>query len=59
MKSKTIAAMVLAMSMVFTLVACGNQQAASSLESSGKSGEPAGVTITDMIGREVTVLPGS
>ena len=59
MKSKTIAAMVLAMSMVFTIVACGNQQAASSLESSGKSGEPAGVTITDMIGREVTVLPGS
>ena len=75
MKSKKVAAMVLAMVMIFTLAACGNHQAAQNPEnpektedieasggadgSDGASGEPAEVAITDMIGREVTVMPGS
>ena len=50
MKVKKLLSLVLAMVMVFSLCACGGQEIS--------SGEVE-VTVTDMIGREVTVKPGS
>lgn len=56
MKFKKIAAFAMVLVMIFTLCACGSQeQTASPTEAK----ETAEITITDMIGREVTVTPGS
>ena len=69
MKTKKITALVLALIMLLSLCACGSQSAAPAATESPTSevpaesevpvAEPEEITITDMIGREVTVTPGS
>ena len=62
MKSKKLLPLFLAIMMIASLCACGNSsQVASSPEISPviSPAESAEITITDMIGREVTVTPGS
>lgn len=69
MRAKTFAALLLAVSIVVSLCACGSQRGESSTVTTAPSqvtgnAEPtspsaAEITITDMIGREVTVTPGS
>ena len=64
MKTKKITALVLALIMLLSLCACGSQNAAPAAteapaESEVPVAEPEEITITDMIGREVTVTPGS
>ena len=69
MKTKKITALVLALIMLLSLCACGSQSAAPAAtespasevpaESEVPAAEPEEITITDMIGREVTVTPGS
>ena len=61
MNIKSILAMVLVIAMLFSLCACGEQPATepSLTEGSNVSVESEEITITDMIGREVTVVPGS
>ena len=66
MKTKKITALVLALIMLLSLCACGSQSAATEspateapAESEVPAAEPEEITITDMIGREVTVTPGS
>ena len=57
MNAKNLFAFLLAFLMVFSLCACGQQDAVET-----QPNEPSGelsVTVTDMIGREVTVVPGS
>ena len=54
MKLKRILSLVLVLCVVFALVACGNDAS----EEWGKS-ETAEITVTDMIGRELIVTPGS
>jgi len=64
---KRIVSMILAMLMLLSLCACGQQEAAQvqKEEPAAAAPETAGteesteVTITDMIGREVTIVPGS
>ena len=68
---KKIITLLLALAMVFSLAACGNQAAqpaettAAATEAATTEGateaatESAEITVTDMIGREVTVIPGS
>lgn len=69
MKTKKITALILALIMLLSLCACGSQNAAPTAtetpaadtpaESEVPAAEPEEITITDMIGREVTVTPGS
>ena len=56
MKFKKIAAFAMVLVMIFTLCACGSQE---QMASPTEAKETAEITITDMIGREVTVTPGS
>ena len=59
---KRIVSLLLAMLMIAALCACGKQEVTevetAAPETTGAA-EPAEVTITDMIGREVTIIPGS
>ncbi len=69
MKNKNFAALLLALAMMFSLCACGSQSApaqdtpqpseAQEQESAAPSEAPSEITVTDMIGRELTVTPGS
>ena len=69
MKTKNIPALILALIMLLSLCACGSQNTAPTAtespaadtpaESEVPAAEPEEITITDMIGREVTVTPGS
>lgn len=69
MKTKKITALILALIMLLSLCACGSQNTAPTAteapaadtpaESEDPATEPEEITITDMIGREVTVTPGS
>lgn len=66
MKTKKITALVLALIMLLSLCACGSQSAATEspateapAESEIPAAEPEEITITDMIGRKVTVIPGN
>ena len=69
MKIKNFAALLLALAMMFSLCACGSQSApaqdtpqpseAQEQESAAPSEVPSEITVTDMIGRELTVTPGS
>lgn len=68
MKTKKITALILALIMLLSLCACGSQSAAPATETPTaevpaenevSAAEPEEITITDMIGREVTVIPGS
>lgn len=69
MKIKNFAALLLALAMMFSLCACGSQSApaqdtpqpseAQEQESTAPSEAPSEITVTDMIGRELTVTPGS
>ena len=69
MRIKNFAALLLALDMMFSLCACGSQSApaqdtpqpseAQEQESAAPSEAPSEITVTDMIGRELTVTPGS
>lgn len=67
MKIKNCAALLLALAMMFSLCACGSQSApaqdtpqpSEAQESAAPSEAPSEITVTDMIGRELTVTPGS
>lgn len=69
MKIKNFAALLLVLAMMFSLCACGSQSApaqdtpqpseAQEQESAAPSEAPSEITVTDMIGRELTVTPGS
>lgn len=67
MKIKNFAALLLALAMMFSLCACGSQSApaqdtpqpSEAQESAAPSEAPLEITVTDMIGRELTVTPGS
>lgn len=69
MKIKNFAVLLLALAMMFSLCACGSQSApaqdtpqpseAQEQESAAPSEAPSEITVTDMIGRELTVTPGS
>ena len=67
MKIKNFAALLLALAMMFSLCACGSQSApaqdtpqpSEAQESAAPSEAPSEITVTDMIGRELTVTPGS
>lgn len=60
MKIKKGLALVLALAMLISLCACGNQvQPEQTAQPESNAVEAAETTITDMIGREVTVKPGS
>ena len=65
---KRIASMLLALLMVLSLCACGKQEAAqvqteapqtTTAPETAAAAESADITLTDMIGREVTIVPGS
>ena len=58
MKLKKFTAMVMALVMLCALCACGSQAAEPAVSAEPEAAAEA-VTITDMIGREVTVTPGS
>ena len=67
MKIKNFASLLLALAMMFSLCACGSQSApaqdtpqpSEAQESAAPSEAPSEITVTDMIGRELTVTPGS
>lgn len=67
MKIKNFATLLLALAMMFSLCACGSQSApaqdtpqpSEAQESAAPSEAPSEITVTDMIGRELTVTPGS
>ena len=64
MQVKKLTALLLAFVMLFALCACGAREAAETAaptvaEVTDTPTESAGITVTDMIGREVTVTPGS
>lgn len=67
MKIKNYAVLLLALLMMLSLCACGSQQApaqdtpqpSEAQESAAPSEVPSEITVTDMIGRELTVTPGS
>ena len=64
MKAKKILALLLAGVMLLSLAACGGEKAAETKSTeapvtTAAPAESAEITITDMIGREVTVTPGS
>ena len=67
MKIKNFAALLLALAMMFSLCACGSQSApaqdtpqpSEAQESAAPSEAPSEITVTGMIGRELTVTPGS
>ena len=67
MKIKNFAALLLALAMMFSLCACGRQSApaqdtpqpSEAQESAAPSEASSEITVTDMIGRELTVTPGS
>ena len=67
MKIKNFAALLLALAMMFSLCACGSQSApaqdtpqpSEAQESAAPSEAPSEITVTDMIGRELTVTPSS
>lgn len=67
MKIKNFASLLLALAMMFSLCACGSQSApaqdtpqpSEAQESAAPSEVPSEITVTDMIGRELTVTPGS
>ena len=67
MKIKIFAALLLALAMMFSLCACSSQSApaqdtpqpSEAQESAAPSEAPSEITVTDMIGRELTVTPGS
>ena len=56
MKIKKMLAAILALTMAITLCACGGKAAPAPTALTGSTAE---VTVTDMVGREVTVIPGS
>lgn len=69
---RTVMALLLAAGMVISLCACGQKEASDSNSTSSQTtteaassagtkqkSEPAEITITDMIGREVTITPGT
>ena len=60
---KRIVAMLLALMMILSLCACGKQEVAEvqteAPQTTAAPTESAEITITDMIGREVTIVPGS
>lgn len=67
MKIKNFAALLLTLAMMFSLCACGSQSApaqdtpqpSEAQESAAPSKAASEITVTDMIGRELTVTPGS
>ncbi|NCC66936.1 MAG: hypothetical protein EOM14_01895 [Clostridia bacterium] len=59
MKFSKITCLLLAAVMLFSLCACGNQSEVTDPTESLSAEEPTEITITDMIGRSVTVTPGS
>lgn len=67
MKIKNFAALLLALAMMFSLCACGSQSApaqdtpqpSEAQESAAPSEAPSEITVTDMIGRELTVTPAA
>lgn len=59
MKISKITVLFLAAVMLLSLCACGNQPEVTDPAESSAPGESTEITITDMIGREVTVTPGS
>ena len=60
MRSKKLMALLLSVVMVFALCACGTQNnAAPQNNTSNEAEAPQEITVTDMIGREVKVIPGS
>ena len=59
MKFSKISALFIAIVMVLSLCACGNQSEVADPTDSPSSEQPTEITITDMIGRDVTVTPGS
>ena len=67
MKIKNFAALLLVLAMMFSLCACGSQSApaqdtpqpSEAQENAAPSEAPSEITVTDMIGRELTVTPGS
>ena len=67
MKIKNFAALLLALAMMFSLCACGSQSApaqdtpqpSEAQESAAPSEAPSEITVTVIIGRELTVTPGS
>ncbi len=67
MKIKNFASLLLALAMMFSLCACGSQSApaqdtpqpSEAQESAAPSEVPSEITVTDMIGRELTVTPSS
>ena len=62
MKRKSLFSLVLALIMVLSLVACGKAtdvEKASTATVTESEAVPAEITVTDMIGREVSVVPGS
>lgn len=67
MKIKNFAALLLALATMFSLCACGSQSApaqdtpqpSEAQESAAPSEAPSEITVTDMIGRKLTVTPGS
>ena len=54
MNTKRVLALVLALMMTLTLFGCGEKPA-----EDGTDDAPKTVTITDMIGRQVEIVPGS
>lgn len=56
---KKILAAILCAAMVFSLCACGAENGGTTEPQSTAGNEPVQVTVTDMIGRTVTVTPGS
>ena len=56
---KKLFALLLALAMVFSLCACGGQIAPQETANENNVTESAEITVTDMIGREVTIIPGS
>lgn len=59
MKFSKIICLLLAAVMLLSLCACGNQSEVTDPTESSASEAPTEITITDMIGRSVTVTPGS
>ena len=56
---KKLFALTLALLMVLSLCACGAQEAEPSVDTPTEPAGTAEITVTDMLGREVTVTPGS
>ena len=59
MKSKKILALLLALAMIFAAAACTKQEEQANEPEEQTAEEPVAVTVTDMIGREMEIVPGS